>query len=560
MSLRLLLLCVCLVPVAGTTSSIVVAQTIEGPHPLFQPDRVSEITLQFTVGEWAKLQPSEDLDWDIGRAFGEIISDASEGKEFRGGDENRPGLGGYLGLNHQYGKADLVIDGEPISNVGVRYKGNGSFLSGRALGKYSFKIDFNEYQDDLNFKGMKKVNLQNCASDPSMLREAISYQLFREVGVSCPLTGWASVAIDIDGRVKRSGLYSVVEQVDQQFLQRAFGESEGLLVKPSAFTAFPYLGETWDAYESFYNPKTNSSPEQQRRMIEFAKLIHKSDRKEFESQIEEYLDIDNFLSFLAVNAILSNLDSFLGGSQNYYAYLSPETNKVILIPWDLDHSFGSLEIIGTPESRLHHSINQPQIGYGKNRLIERMLKMPEMRKAYLARVEQLLDSVFAEKKWLDQLDEMAAVAQPALDEGAKLRMNVAITVEDSDRKGYSLKHFVRERRVSIRDQLEGRSEGQTNNFNEGIDPKLVLRMMGWGMAIAFAVFLNFIAWIWAIIAGFRLDTKWGLLNLLMYPLLPLIFGFFVSRKLGRRSAVMTLLCVSLMIGVFVPFIQIIKSF
>jgi len=545
---------------AGLVPSVVVAQTLEGPHPLFQPDRVSEITLRFTVGEWEKLQPSEDVDWDIGRAFGEIISDASQGKEFRGGDGDRPGLGGYLGLNHQYGKADIVIDGETISSVGVRYKGNGSFLSGRALGKYSFKVDFNEYQDDLNFNGMKKVNLQNCAADPSMLREAISYQLFREVGVSCPLTGWASVAIDIDGRIKRSGLYSVVEQVDQQFLQRAFGESDGLLVKPSAFTAFPYLGETWDAYESFYNPKTNSSQEQRQRIIEFAKLIHKSDRKEFESQIEEYLDIDNFLSFLAVNTMLSNLDSFLGGSQNYYAYLSPETNKVILIPWDLDHSFGSLEIIGTPESRLHHSINQPQIGFGKNRLIERMLEMPEMRKAYLTKVEQLLDSVFAEKKWIDQIDEMAAVAQPALDEGAKLRMEVAITGEDSGRKGYSLKQFVRERRVSIRDQLEGRSEGQTNDFNEGIDPKLVLRMMGWGMAIAVAVFLNFIAWIWAIIAGFRLDTKWGLLNLLMYPLLPLVFGFFVSRKLGWRSAVMTLLCVSLMIGVFVPFVQTINSF
>ncbi|MGI9467962.1 MAG: CotH kinase family protein [Rubripirellula sp.] len=560
MSLRLLLLCVCLVPMSGTVPSIVVAQMIEGSHPLFQPDRVSEITLQFTVGEWAKLQPSEDLDWDIGRAFGEIISDASEGKEFRGGDENRPGLGGYLGLNHQYGKADLVIDGEPISNVGVRYKGNGSFLSGRALGKYSFKIDFNEYQDDLNFNGLKKVNLQNCASDPSMLREAVSYQLFREVGVSCPLTGWASVAIDIDGRVKQSGLYLVVEQVDQQFLQRAFGESDGLLVKPSAFTAFPYLGETWDTYESFYNPKTNSSPEQQQRIIEFARLIHRSDRKEFEARIGEYLDIDNFLSFLAVNTILSNLDSFLGGSQNYYAYLSPETNKVLLIPWDLDHSFGSLDIIGTPESRLQHSVKQPQIGFGKNRLIERMLEMPEMRKAYLTRVEQLLDSVFEEKKWIDQLDATAAVAKPALDDEEKLRMDVAITGGDSDGKGYSLKHFVRERRVSIRDQLEGRSEGQTNDFNEGIDPKLVLRMMGWGMAIAVAVFLNFVAWIWAIIAGFRFDSKWGLLNLLMYPLLPLVFGFFVSRKLGWRSAVMTLLCVSLMVGVFVPFIQTIRSF
>jgi hypothetical protein len=99
-----------------------------------------------------------------------------------------------------------------------------------------------------------------------------------------------------------------------------------------------------------------------------------------------------------------------------------------------------------------------------------------------------------------------------------------------------------------------------NDFNGGIDPKLIFRMIGWGLAIAVTGFLNFTAWVWASIAGFRFSTKWGLLNLLLYPLMPLVFGFWISRKFGWRSAVMTLLCVCLVIGFSIPFYQTIKSF
>lgn len=559
MNFRVQFLCVCLILLALLLPSRSVAQRHEGSHAFFALDRISEFNLRFTEEEWGRLQPAKELDWDVGEAFGEIITDAAHGKEFRANDETRPGLGGYLGLNHQYGKADVTIDGERLANVGVRFKGNGSFLSGRALGKYSFKIDFNEYQEGLSFEGLKKLNLQSCAADPSMLREAISYELFREAGIPAPLTGWASLTTDVDGKVRKCGLYLIVEQVDKQFLKRTFGKSDGLLVKPSAFTAFPYLGETWESYESYYNPKTESTPEQQRRLIEFARLIHLSDKKEFEARIQDFLDVDSFLSFLAVNAMLSNLDSFLGGSQNYYAYLSPETNKVLLIPWDLDHSFGSLDIIGTPVSRLHHSINQPHIGSGKNRLIERMLDMPEIKQAYLTRVEQLLDSVFLEQKWIGQVKAAAAVVRPRLDKAARLRMEVAITGEGSAKKGYSLEQFVRQRHASIQDQLAGKSEGQTNDFSQPLEPKLVIRIAGWGLAIVFAGFLNLSACIWSCIAGFRSGKKWGLLNLFMYPLLPLIFGFLISRNLGWRSAVMTLFSVSLLIGFVVPFIQTIRS-
>ena len=232
----------------------------------------------------------------------------------------------------------------------------------------------------------------------------------------------------------------------------------------------------------------------------------------------------------------------------------------MFIPWDLDHSFGALEIIGTPESRLQHSINQPQIGAGKNRLIERMLEIPEIRQAYLTRVEQLLDTVFEQQKWLDQVDEMAAFVGPKLAEGRRVRMDAAIADGGFDERGYPLKAFVRKRHESIRDQLSGKSKGETNDFKELLDPKLIFRLIGWGLAIAVAGFFNFIAWIWASIAGFRFGTKWGLLNLLLYPLMPLAFGFLVSRKLGWRSAVMTLISVCLVIGFSIPFILTIRSF
>ena len=106
------------------------------------------------------------------------------------------------------------------------------------------------------------------------------------------------------------GLYTIVEQVDKRFLKDRFGESNGLLLKPSTFGVFRYLGEDWAEYEVAYIPKTTPTEAQQQRLIAFAKLLQQADDAEFESTLEDYLDVDQFLRFLAMNVLLSNLDSF----------------------------------------------------------------------------------------------------------------------------------------------------------------------------------------------------------------------------------------------------------
>lgn len=532
------------------------AQGQKDSDSLFGLTNVVEVHFKFSSDEWEKLQPPDDVDWDFGRALEGVIRDAAAGKNFHSEKSSRPGIAGYIGIDHKYGMADVTIDGETIREVGVRYKGNGTFFAGHESGKFSFKIDFNEYHDKLKFRGLKKINLNNSAVDPSMLREALSYELFREAGVPASRTGWAKVYLSVDGsdvEKKYLGLYLTVEQVDKRFLKRVYGASDGLLVKPSTFGAFRYFGDNWNKYEAAYFPKTDPTPEQKQRLMDFARLIHRADDDEFEAKIEEFLDMEEFLSFLAMNVVLSNLDSFLGGSQNYYAYLEPSSNQIQLLPWDLDISFGAFEMLGTPHSRRNLSIDRPQTGYGNNRLIERVLATPAYRRDYRVRIEQLMDTTFDQDKVAARIDEVSEFLRPLIaEEGQYAVTRFEAEISDSrSRSPHALKYFVRKRRESIESQLAGKSDGEHLDWNRQFQAELIARWIGVGLVFLLALALNGIAWIWSAIAGVRDSAKWGLLNLFLYPVAPLVYGFGVRKDMGRGAAIMTACSVFLFVGVIV---------
>ena len=57
-----------------------------------------------------------------------------------------------------------------------------------------------------------------------------------------------------------------------------------------------------------------------------------------------------------------------------------------------------------------------------------------------------------------------------------------------------------------------------------------------------------IVYIWAAVAGFRGRVGWGFLNLnlLIYPVTPMIYGFGIRKDLGRRAAIATLISASIL--------------
>jgi spore coat protein CotH len=52
--------------------------------------------------------------------------------------------------------------------------------------RYSFKVDMNYYVDGQKLLGMKKINLNNNYKDPSYMRERLSYDMMRSLGIPTP--------------------------------------------------------------------------------------------------------------------------------------------------------------------------------------------------------------------------------------------------------------------------------------------------------------------------------------------------------------------------------------
>jgi len=203
----------------------------DGPKSLFGLNNVIDVHIRIEPEEWAKLQPPKGIKMDFDLAIKGLMVGAWSGGHFRSEKSTRPGVAGYLGVNHQYGEAEATIDGETVKGIGLRYKGNGTFfvyVESDVTRRLSFKIDFNEYDDELEFRGLTKANLNNG----SLMREPLSYELFREAGIHCSRVGYAKISLTIPGTIDRRphGLYTIIEQVDKRFLKNRYSSAKGLLM------------------------------------------------------------------------------------------------------------------------------------------------------------------------------------------------------------------------------------------------------------------------------------------------------------------------------------------
>ena len=60
-----------------------------------------------------------------------------------------------------------MIDGEAYKNVGIRGKGNTSLstVSSMDSDRYSFKVEFDHYDNSITYHGLDKLSLNNLIQD-----------------------------------------------------------------------------------------------------------------------------------------------------------------------------------------------------------------------------------------------------------------------------------------------------------------------------------------------------------------------------------------------------------
>jgi spore coat protein CotH len=431
----------------------------------------------------------------------------------QGANGKRNGLAALMGVEFDYVKADLEFAGRTFTNVAVRYKGNGTWMQSQGSMKHSLKVDLNEFVKGQKIDGVSKLNFHNAVTDASWMNEVLSHKFYRDAGIPAPATAYARVYVTVPGKHNKEylGLYSMVENIDDNFTESRFGTKKGSIFKPVTPELFADLGNTWEKYKQTYDPKDDPSPAEKQRIIDFAKLVSKGSDAEFESKVGDFLDVNEFSQYMAATVWLSTLDSILGIGQNYYMYMEPKGHKLQFFPWDLDHSFGQFFLMGSQDQRNTLSIHKPW--RGQNRFLERVFKVDAFKKPYLAKIKEINETIGLPERISKQVDEIASAIRSAVkDESAEklAKFDKAVAGESVEPAGFGggnrgpggggpggpggpfaqgvqpIKKFVFARSKSITEQLSGK---------EGADldapPPGMPRNMGPGMFLGPAIHAKF---------------------------------------------------------------------
>lgn len=134
----------------------------------------------------------------------------------------------------EYSAASVIIDGEAYHDVGIRGKGNTSLSNVSAMGsqRYSFKIEFDQYDNTKSYYGLDKLSLNNLIQDNTMMKDYLTYTMMNELGAAAPLCSF--VYITVNG--EEWGVYLAVEGIEDAFLQRNYGSDYGELYKPDSMS------------------------------------------------------------------------------------------------------------------------------------------------------------------------------------------------------------------------------------------------------------------------------------------------------------------------------------
>lgn len=258
-------------------------------------------------------------------------------------------------LEEEYHKANVTINGETVGNVAIRTKGNTSLTSvaNSDSDRYSFKLDFDYYDNNGNYYGLKKLCLNNNYSDNSSMREYISYKIMGELGLDVPECAYSHITVNGE----EWGLYLAVEPVDEVFLAEHFADATGDLYKPEGMGGtgadLVYNGDDISAYTGL-NLKTNLNSSDGKEILALMQALEDGEG------LEEVLDVEKALKYIAANVALANFDSYLGmTTHNFYLY--EENGRFTIIPWDMNLAFGGF---GGGEVDIYEPTKQSMGGFG----------------------------------------------------------------------------------------------------------------------------------------------------------------------------------------------------
>lgn len=427
----------------------------------------------------------------------------------------------------EYVNSTVIIDGEAYRNVAIRAKGNTSLTSVESYGnnRYSFKIEFDHYDDAGSYYGLDKLCLNNIIQDNTYMKDYLTYQLMREFGADAPLCSYSYITVNGEDW----GLYLAVEGVEESFLQRSYGNDYGQLYKPdstnmgggrgngrdfdmenfdfsaderqsnrpfgmgnemnggksfgmenagtaqggmssdrvmgSSDVSLIYTDDELDSYSNiFENAKTDPSDADKAQLIESLKKLNNIDN------IESIVNIDEVMRYFVVHNFVLNFDSYTGSMiHNYYLY--EDDGQLSMIPWDYNLAFGGFQSQSSATDLVNYPIDTPVSGgtIDSRPMLAWIFSSDEYTDLYHQYFKEFIEQYFNSGYFTDMIETVETLIAPYVESDP-----TKFCTYEEFKKGVSvLKEFCLLRAESVSGQLSGTipstSEGQAQDSSALVD-------------------------------------------------------------------------------------------
>jgi spore coat protein H len=384
----------------------------------------------------------------------------------------------FYGLNHWYDdgnilkespKLDVIIQvgdetgptkgslgaQENLTNASIEIRGNSS----KVVAQKSYKIKLSDNAGLWN--GQSVINLNKHIDDITRVRNKLSFDYFKDIPNFTSLrTQFVNLHIkDLTGETPDTeyvdyGLFTQIEQPNKRFLNSHGLHPNSNLYKANLFEFFEYPDQLKLATDPEYNKNEFESVLQIKGSEDHTNLLAMLEAvNDFEHNIndvvDQYFNRENYLTWLAVNILLGNIDT---DAQNYYLYNPLNSEKFYFLPWDYDAAWGQQKEEST---KIKGFTAKWQLGisnYWGSVLHQRFFKDPENVEDLSAKLEEL-STVFSEQRTEEYLEKYYPIVSEYINRSPDLD-DLPFRLEKFEESFWNLKNIPEENKQTYYDNLE----------------------------------------------------------------------------------------------------------
>jgi hypothetical protein len=285
--------------------------------------------------------------------------------------------------------------------VGIRNRGQGSRSNSGGNYRNNYHISF---PDDQPWNGVTAIAINNRYGYIQLLGS----EIWKAAGL--PAADAKAIQLRINGsnlaqtNSHMYGSYVALEVVDSDFTKKHFPEDPDgnayVCATDEQRSDLDYKDNNPNSYRRYYEKATNVAEDDFNDLINLVYALNNTPRETFVQDVSQVINLEQWLRYLAVDALAGNLEGGLNTPKgdDYALYCGKEDTRFWLLPHDLDTLFG--------EGDHSPDVNRDIFVYAGLNGLHELLTHPDIKPLYYEQLTSLINTVFSPEQFNPLVDEL----------------------------------------------------------------------------------------------------------------------------------------------------------